>query len=111
MFSTGMADQRTGPLMAGGEWGGSYRKFGGTARRCAGCRSRRSGAQGTRPHGRELSIGVTGNEQRVPEAPFHRLQDDIDLDVPVPASPSETNPDADGSDADGTDADGVEPPD
>lgn len=51
-----------------------------------------------------------------PDAPQNPHAPDIDLDVPVPASPSETNPDADGPDADGADeggADegGAEPPD
>ena len=42
-----------------------------------------------------------------PDAPQNPAAPDLDLDVEVPASPAETNPDADGTDADG----GHEPPD
>ena len=46
-----------------------------------------------------------------PDAPLDPNAPDLDLDVPVPASPAETNPDATDPTGDADAPDGVEPPD
>jgi hypothetical protein len=54
---------------------------------------------------------ATGMTTPDPDAPLDPDAPDLDLDIPVPASPSETNPDATDPTGDADAPGGAEPPD